>query len=335
MGISDFLIVLKEYIGRINVTLVDFFFFILFFAFFLEETLVGALSSFLNLLSIATSFFLGLILYTYPSHFLREKLALSKGTADGFSLFLLCFSIWMVVHLSLLAYEKMGARIKINKKIDRIGGGFFALPSLFFLSCVLVAVTLSLPVSSYVKDQITQSMFGKFIMMRLLAMESNLQATSGGEREEMLNFLTIQPFSTQIVFMNTTSYTVLVDRDSELEIVSTINHERQLFGVKPMVSDTDLGSIARSRAEDMIRRGYFSHVSPEGYTLFDDLEIAGIVYQFAISHIAYSPNVEIVLNRFLADVRQREYLLGAKFKRIGAGVMDGNAEKVFVIVLSY
>ena len=46
-------------------------------------------------------------------------------------------------------------------------------------------------------------------------------------------------------------------------------------GLRPLRRDADLAQAARKHARDMVRRDYFSHVSPGGATLGDRLRAAG------------------------------------------------------------
>jgi len=50
----------------------------------------------------------------------------------------------------------------------------------------------------------------------------------------------------------------------EAEIHDLINSQRQQNGVPPLNYDIALSAIARSHSQDMVNRGYFDHVNPEG-----------------------------------------------------------------------
>jgi uncharacterized protein YkwD len=54
-----------------------------------------------------------------------------------------------------------------------------------------------------------------------------------------------------------------------------INQERRVRGLAPLAGNARLGRAANRHAADMVRRGYFSHVSPEGASFFDRLRRAG------------------------------------------------------------
>ena len=63
--------------------------------------------------------------------------------------------------------------------------------------------------------------------------------------------------------------------DLERLIHNSINVERRANEREPLEIDEALVTIARSHSEDMAKRGYFKHVSPEGLTPMKRLEEAG------------------------------------------------------------
>jgi uncharacterized protein YkwD len=63
--------------------------------------------------------------------------------------------------------------------------------------------------------------------------------------------------------------------DLEQKINGLINSERQARNLKPLVFDEDLSKIARAHSEDMIKRGFFDHVNPDGEVPRDRVRLAG------------------------------------------------------------
>ncbi len=54
------------------------------------------------------------------------------------------------------------------------------------------------------------------------------------------------------------------DQDVEREIFARVNAERVRHSLPALEPDSGLASVARLHNDDMARRGYFSHVNPEG-----------------------------------------------------------------------
>ena len=59
--------------------------------------------------------------------------------------------------------------------------------------------------------------------------------------------------------------------DLELQISARINSERQANNLNPLLIDDQLSKIARDHSQDMVNRGYFNHVDPDGRTPRDRL----------------------------------------------------------------
>lgn len=64
-------------------------------------------------------------------------------------------------------------------------------------------------------------------------------------------------------------------RRLERQIHELVNRERQKQGLKPLELDPRLAEIARGHSEDMAKRNYFGHQSPEGLSPTDRGKIAG------------------------------------------------------------
>jgi uncharacterized protein YkwD len=62
----------------------------------------------------------------------------------------------------------------------------------------------------------------------------------------------------------------------ESYMVEVINHDRARFGVAPVSENATLRAFARSRSEDMAKRGYFGHDDPDGVGPQEKAKKAGI-----------------------------------------------------------
>jgi len=83
-----------------------------------------------------------------------------------------------------------------------------------------------------------------------------------------------------------------------------------------------LQPVGRAHAADMLKRGYFSHYTPEGLSPFDRMEQAGITYLYAGENLAFSPNVTLAMQGLMNSPGHRENILSEHFGRVGIGVLD-------------
>jgi uncharacterized protein YkwD len=63
--------------------------------------------------------------------------------------------------------------------------------------------------------------------------------------------------------------------DAADAVVCLVNAERTSRGLRRLQRDGDLAQAARKHSADMVRRNYFSHVTPGGSTLGDRIRDAG------------------------------------------------------------
>lgn len=68
-------------------------------------------------------------------------------------------------------------------------------------------------------------------------------------------------------------------------LAERVNRHRQSRGLHALVWDERIAAVARRHSEDMARRGYFSHETPEGVDPFERLRRAGIEFRAAAENI--------------------------------------------------
>jgi len=116
----------------------------------------------------------------------------------------------------------------------------------------------------------------------------------------------------------------------ELAMVKAINEERQKRGLPPYRVDQQLTIAARAHAQDMVARGYFGHIAPEGKTLRDRLRERGLEPYWAGENWlrAVRPADEVVqyaMEWFMADPPHRDNILHTHYDRVGVGVTEGRS----------
>jgi uncharacterized protein YkwD len=98
-----------------------------------------------------------------------------------------------------------------------------------------------------------------------------------------------------------------------------VNHERQTSGVTMLVQDECLTALANQRANDMLRRNYFSHVTPDGLTPFDAMRADGCSFHYAAENIAEAPDPLFAVTELWNSPEHRRNTLDAHYRKIGIG----------------
>jgi uncharacterized protein YkwD len=98
--------------------------------------------------------------------------------------------------------------------------------------------------------------------------------------------------------------------------------------MSPLAIDEQLTGTARAHAQDMVSRGYFSHVTPEGLTLRDRLAGNGIDLNWVGENIqrnvqAPEQAAGYAVDWFMGSRPHRNNILHEHFNRVGIGVAEG------------
>ncbi len=106
--------------------------------------------------------------------------------------------------------------------------------------------------------------------------------------------------------------------------VVAVNEFRRRYGLPAMAFDDGLASIARAHSEDMARRAYFDHRSPEGYEANHRVRAAGRAYRIVAENIykvrGMEDPVREAVDGWAKSEGHRKNMLGTDFDRSGVGV---------------
>jgi uncharacterized protein YkwD len=119
--------------------------------------------------------------------------------------------------------------------------------------------------------------------------------------------------------------------DVTAEMAALVNRHRAAAGCAPLVGLEGAARAAREHSEDMARRDYFSHVSPEGEALQQRLARAGVALRRAGENIALDPrSPREVLDGWLRSAGHRRNLEDCAYTHHGLGERAGRWTHVFV-----
>jgi uncharacterized protein YkwD len=106
------------------------------------------------------------------------------------------------------------------------------------------------------------------------------------------------------------------------QVVDLVNQERSAAGLSPLMVDSDAELAAKVHSEDMLGRGYFDHISPEGWDPNDRLRMTGATgYTNWAENIAGGQTSPAdVMASWMASPGHRANILDPAFTHIGVGV---------------
>lgn len=106
----------------------------------------------------------------------------------------------------------------------------------------------------------------------------------------------------------------------EKQVASLTNSERKAAGLGSLTLDSQLSKLARMKAEDMAKKGYFSHTSPTYGSAFDMMKKYGVSYRTAGENIAKGQKTpEAVMNGWMNSSGHRANILSSAYTHIGVG----------------
>lgn len=298
---------------------------LLFYA--IEGYALGALPAFFDLLQFSASFLLGLQFYGLFSPFLVKQFSLPNGLSNAISFFLIAFVAEFLLHFFfrflLKNTFKESFLLKPElKRLNRILGIFPGLLSGMVLMMFILTVVVSLPLSPFLRQTITNATLGKAFLARSQLFEKQISGVFGNAAHDTMNFLTVEPESSSSVSLHFTYKNGLPDEQVEQQMLQMVNNERTKVGLREVARDLHLQQVARDHAQDMLQRGYFSHYTPEGLNPFDRMDKAGISYNAAGENLAFSPNVDLAMQGLMNSPGHRANILSKDFEKVGIGVID-------------
>lgn len=318
--------IISSFYAQFN--LLDFLIIFIFLFYLVEGYAVGFLSSLVDFASFLFSFLLSIKYYSLIAPLLVKFLPLSVGFSNAlgfmFTAFVLEFFISFILKKFLIVpilkrFASSGSVLPLNN----ILGIFPAFFSCLILITFFLTLIVSLPLSPTLKNYIFKSKIGSSVIANSQGFEKSLNNIFGGAVSDTLNFITVEPKGNESVNLNFKTNSFKTDKENEQTMLAMVNKEREKTGRGELAFDESLAEVGRAHCEDMFRRGYFSHYTPEGFSPFDRMDKAGISYSFAGENLALAPNVATAMQGLMQSPGHRENILSPNFGKVGIGVIDG------------
>lgn len=286
----------------------------------------------LDFLSFLLAFFISFSYYNYIASFFEAQFRVPHA----FSLVLGFMMIWFATEIIFYVIARIVfPRIPRIKKVFNV---FSVIPALLrgliFIAIVLV-MTATFPIQPSIKKAVLDSMIGSQILKNAYGLEQPIKGVFGGITNDSLTFLTIKPATNERVDLGFNARVLNVDELAEVQMIDLVNKERVAVGLKELVFNEELRGVARMHSEDMFKRGYFAHLSPEGKSVADRADQKGIDFLVIGENLAYAPNLEAAHKGLMNSKGHRENILSKDYDKIGIGVIDGGIYgKMFTQVFS-
>ena len=302
-------------------------------AFFVIDALGRSfLSEFLDLISFLLASFLSFRYYNLPAKFFESQFSIPHGLAlvIGF------MAVWFLSEVIFFMLWRIAPRIPKHKILHKnyLSPIPAFLKGLIFIAIFLVLIA-TFPIQPAVKKSVQDSRLGSLILTHAYRLEQPLKQVFGGVANDTLTFLTIEPETQEKVNLGFQTQEFKVDTVAEEAMIALVNKERTTRGIHTLTFGGNLREVARFHSENMFKRGYFSHYSPEGETVADRAEKFNVNFLVIGENLAYAPNLELAHKGLMNSQGHRANILSEDFNKIGIGVIDGGIYgKMFTQVFS-
>lgn len=126
----------------------------------------------------------------------------------------------------------------------------------------------------------------------------------------------------------------------ETEMFELINRDRAKNPgpagqpLPPLLWNDQLAAAALAHSRDMIARGYFGHLDPDGHSPGMRLKAAGIAWQAAGENISMETNVKraesSLMNEPVGRQNHRSNILSPTFTEVGVGIAAGPGGQLYI-----
>lgn len=256
---------------------------------------------------------------------LTNAIAPHIRTARGFVALASFLFLWFLLEL-LLALLTRILRKKLPDPAEHQGLQLAGIAPALLKGSVLLIIVLSIiaaaPVPGTVKDPILGAALAKPLVQAGQRWQGEFDRVFGEALRDVLSVRTIKTGSQGSVnlgFTKADGKVCAADEDKMLDLVNEERAKQSLPSVKP---DDALREVARAHSRDMLARGYFSHVSPEGTDPFQRMAKAKITYEYAGENLAFGPNVTIAHTGLMDSPGHRANILKPEYSKLGVGCID-------------
>lgn len=199
------------------------------------------------------------------------------------------------------------------------------------IHAVVVAVLLiTLPLGARVGTWAHQSVLAPRLASPAEWVEAKLAPIFDPAVERTLQVLVVKPKSRDSITLPFRVARGVPRPDLEEQMLELVNTERQAAGLKAVKADPVLSQLARAHSQDMLSRGYFSHVSPDGRDMEDRLRQARIGYLVAGENLALAPTLVAAHRGLMHSPGHRANIMRAQFGRLGIGILDSGTHGLMV-----
>jgi uncharacterized protein YkwD len=153
------------------------------------------------------------------------------------------------------------------------------------------------------------------------------------------SYLWAQPYVSSLSRSDSQGVLAYATNISPSGLLSATNTRRINEGIDSLASDSQLASAAQAKANDMVARDYWSHVTPDGKQPWTFISAAGYQYSTAGENLAYGfLSSGDTITGWMNSSSHRANMLNDAFTEVGFGIANspdyvGNGQQTVVVAM--
>ena len=290
----------------------------------------GFIKTIIIISQIITAIIAAYFLYPSAANLIKEFFLLTEPVLSpvAFSItFIVLFSILLLLFIPFKRNLYSLHQSSINKITGILPGIFMG----FMATIILVRYCLPVMIlNGTIQKEIEQSDISAIIKPSAGWMESKISQIIKHPVTQATAAANENTFSEEAVNLSFATDVYATRPDMEKEMLQLINQEREKYGLKSLISDPELTIVAREHSADMFKRGYFSHITPDGINPFERMHLANINYLVAGENLALSQTLSLAHYGLMKSPGHRANILNPKYRRIGIGILDSDSHGLMI-----
>ncbi|HSH91481.1 MAG TPA: CvpA family protein [Ramlibacter sp.] len=283
----------------------------------------GFIIATLQLLTLAMSIVLAFVAYPFMAAWLQQHVP-DVGVWAAPASFVVAFVVAHLLLGALASLIGMGFPPGVHRHaINRTLGLFPGAVNGVLNATIVSLIVLTVPISNDINQMARESEIAKTLSQPAEWVEAQLTPIFDPAIRRTLRAITVPPDSHASVPLHFKVEGAKPRPDLEAEMLLLVNAERAKHGLKVLAFDPEMTQVARAHSRDMLARGYFSHITPDGMDLGQRVRKANLRYLAAGENLALAQTLPKAHQGLMNSPGHRANILRPEFGRVGIGVLDG------------
>lgn len=198
---------------------------------------------------------------------------------------------------------------------------------------IVLTLLVTLPLPGAIKETISRSRLARPLIGATIKAEQAARRRLHYDDLKSVAYQTVGKDESTTVGLNYTVEGAKVDEAGEKTLLTLTNELRRRQRLPELTLHPGLREVARRHAQDMLKRGYFSHFSPSGDDALDRVEKASIGVAGVGENLSTAPTVLMAQAGLLASEGHRKNIFSPDFNALGIAVLDAGLHGKMVVEL--